>query len=389
MRAVVTGLIATYPAGGVAWDYGQYVIGLQRLGFEVIYLEDSGAWDSYDAGGGFYLDTPGGAVRFLADALTALPTLRPVPWHLRTPDGRTFGMSSDALHRAVAGADVLINVSGGAVLREPYTACRRTVLVDTDPGLNHFVNYPAADRAPGWGGGLGWRAHTHHLTYAERLGRAGCTLPDLGIDWRPTRPPVVLGAWQPRPPGRSWTTVMSWASYHAVAPLLDGQARSYGAKESQWPLLADLPRARPALDLRVAVREHAPADLVEGRGWQRTDPLRVLPDALSYRRFVESSRAEVSVAKEVYVATRSGWSSCRSACYLAAGRPVVAQDTGFSEVVATGSGLLAFTTAEQAMAAVDTVEAAYTTHADAARAVAEEHYASDIVLARLLAEVGL
>lgn len=389
MRAVVTGLIATYPAGGVAWDYGQYLMGLQQLGFDVVYLEDSGAWDSFDDAGRFYSDEPGGAVRFLADALRALPLRRTVPWHLRTADGRTFGISSQELQRAVAGADLLLNVSGGAVLREEYAACARTVLVDTDPGLNHFVNFPAADRDPGWGGGLGWRTHSHHFTYAELLGRPECSLPDLGVEWRPTRPPVVLDAWRPRPPGTSWTTVMSWGSYGAVAAVVDAAGRSYGAKEPEWPLVAQLPRQRPGLHFVAAVREQAPAAAFEELGWRRADPRVEIPSPLPYRSFVESSRAEIGVAKNVYVGTRSGWSSCRSVCYLAAGRPVVTQDTGFSEVVPTGAGLLSFSTHEEALAAVDDVEACYAGHAEAARAVAEEHYGSDVVLGALLTEVGM
>lgn len=389
MRAIVTGLIATYPAGGVAWDYGQYLLGLERLGFDVVYLEDSGLEHVYDEQGRVYSDDAGGGVRFLADALDALPFQRPVPWHVRTVDGRCFGMTADDLQRAVASADLFLNVSGGALLREEYAACPRTVLVDTDPGLNHFVVYPKADRHPGWRGALGWRAHTHHLTYAELIGRPGTDLPDLGVSWRPTRPPVVLDAWTPRPPGAAWTTVMSWGSYDDVDPVRDQAGRAYRAKEPSWPLVAGVPSARPQLDLQVAVRETAPRTLVEDLGWTRVDPLLALPEAAAYRDFVQSSRAELSVAKEVYVATRSGWSSCRSVCYLAAGRPVVTQDTGFSDVVPTGAGLLTFDTAEQALAAVDAVEHSYGEHAEAARAVAEDHYGSDVVLRRLLEEVGL
>lgn len=389
MKAVVTGLIATYPAGGVAWDYGQYLLGFDRLGFDVVYLEDSGAMDVFDDQGRHYSDGPGGSVRFLADALAALPFTRPVRWHLRTSDGRTFGMPPDDLRRAVADADLLVNVSGGALLREEYTACPRTVLVDTDPGLNHFVNYPAADREPGWQGALSWREHTQHLTYAELLGAEGCGLPDLGVHWSPTRPPVVLDAWRPAPPGRSWTTVMSWASYSAVPAILGPDGREYFAKEPEWPLVQTIPQQRPELDFQVAVRDTAPVRQWEAVGWRHVDPLSSLPTALPYRDFVQSSRGELSVAKNVYVATHSGWFSCRSACYLAAGRPVVTQDTGFSEVLPTGRGLLAFSSMEQALAAVDDVERDYAAHAEAARSVAEEHLASDGVLTRLLTEVGL
>jgi hypothetical protein len=182
---------------------------------------------------------------------------------------------------------------------------------------------------------------------------------------------------------------MSWDSYGKVPSIRDSEGASYGAKESEWPLAAGVAAARPDLDFVAAVREHAPAEQFEAKGWRRADPLLEIPSAGPYQEFVQSSRAELSVAKNVYVATRSGWSSCRSVCYLAAGRPVVTQDTGFSEVVPTGKGLLAFSTTEEALDAVDAVESDYATHSSSARALAEEHFGSDVVLSQLLEEVGL
>ena len=387
MRAIVSGLIATYPAGGVAWDYGQYLLGLRRLGWDVVYLEDTGAEDVFDDEGRNYSPDAGGGVRFLADALEAISPESPIPWHLRTPDDRTYGMTGAELRDALATADLFVNVSGGALLREEYAVVPRTVLIDTDPGLNHFVNYPAADREPGWRGALGWRAHTHHFTYAERIGEAGCLLPTLGVEWGPTRPPVCLDLWSPTPPGRTWTTVMSWGSYGKVPPIVDQAGREYYAKEPEFPLIERVPAQRPALDFEVVVRDTAPVDRWTGLGWRHADPAETLPDAVPYQRWVQSSRAELSVAKNVYVATGSGWFSCRSTCYLAASRPVVTQDTGFSEVLPTGSGLFAFTSTEEALVAVDAIEADYPSHAEAARSLAEEHLSSDVVLSRLLAEV--
>src|SRR5262249_52044604 len=152
-------------------------------------------------------------------------------WHFGAADGRTYGYETDAFARVVAKADLFLNVSGACLLRDAYLACRRKVLIDTDPGWNHFVNYPRWDACPGWQGTHGYRAHDDFFTYAERLGRPDCPLPGFGLPWRPTRPPVVLDRWRPTPPGERWTTVMSWDNFRR--PLEYAGVR-YGAKEREF-----------------------------------------------------------------------------------------------------------------------------------------------------------
>src|SRR6266581_6786939 len=150
MRAIVTGMIATFPVGGVAWDYGQYVLGLERMGFEVYYLEDTGLPSyTYDPERGDFVEDCSYGVKFLEESLAGLsPSLRN-KWHYRDFDGGSHGIDAEAFSEIVAGADILINVSGGSLLREPYRRCPRKVLIDTDPGWNHFVIFPRWDaRSP-------------------------------------------------------------------------------------------------------------------------------------------------------------------------------------------------------------------------------------------------
>src|SRR5262249_13878109 len=188
MKAIVTGMIATYPVGGVVWDYGQYALGLERLGFEVCYLEDTGDY-TYDPSRGQYDEGCSYGVGFLARSLAELSPSLGRRWHFRGLDGRAYGLSDEALADELRRADLFLNVSGGCLLRDEYMPCRRKVLIDTDPGRNHFVNYPKQDA--GSSPGRGYRGHDHFFTYAERLGRPGCNLPSLGLPWQPTRPPVV------------------------------------------------------------------------------------------------------------------------------------------------------------------------------------------------------
>jgi hypothetical protein len=377
-------MIATYPLGGVAWDYGQYLLGLARLGFEVVYLEDTGG-QTYDPGRKEYGDDFSFGVSFLSRELAALSPGLGKRWHFRAADGRTAGMDARELGRAVATADLFLNVSGSCLLREEYLTSRRKVLIDTDPGWNHFVNYPRADAGKLWPGTHGFRAHDHFFTYAERLGRPDCPLSDFGLVWQPTRPPVVVDCWRPEPPGERWTTVMTWDNFRR--PIEHG-GKTYGTKEREFGRVEELPR-RVAAGLEVAVGGEPPAERWRALGWSVIDSHGVSRTADDYRHYVQRSRGEFSVTKNVYAATRCGWFSCRTVCYLAAGRPVVVQDTGFSEFLPTGSGLFAFSDLDGAAAGVAAVEADYATHQAAARSVAERHFASDVVLRDLLTRIGL
>jgi hypothetical protein len=385
MRAVVTGMIAAYPVGGVAWDYGQYALGLERLGFEVFYLEDTGE-PTYDPDRGEYGDDCSYAVGFLARTLAELSPGLGRRWHFRTQDGRTFGDDARAAAEAVARADLFLNVSGCCLMRDAYLACPRKVLIDTDPGRNHFVNYPRDDAGLRWPGTHGFRAHDHFFTYAERLGRPDCPLPDFGLPWRPTRPPVVLDRWRPEPPGRMWTTVMTWDNFRR--PIEHG-GRRYGSKEREFGRVEALP-ARLATQPEVAVAGiDPPTERWRELGWSVRDAQAVSRTAGSYRSYLQGSRGELSVAKNVYVDTRCGWFSCRTVCYLAAGRPAVVQDTGFSEFLPTGEGLFAFSDLDSAAEAVGRAEVDYARCGEAARDVARRCFASDVVLGDLLRAVGL
>lgn len=386
MRAVVTGMIATYPVGGVVWDYAQYALGLERLGWEVWYLEDTGG-PTYDPARREYGEDCGFGVDFLRSALAGLSPTLGERWHFRAMDDRRYGLSAETMKRVLAQADLFLNISGSALVRDEVLACPRKVLIDTDPGWNHFVNYPKWDAAPGWLGTHGYRAHDHFFSYAEAIGRPGCNLPTLGLDWHPTRPPVVLDCWQPAGPAERWTTVMTWNNFGRPVTF-DG--RVYGTKEMEFGRIETLPARVAPVQLELAVGGSGiPREHWQALGWRVLDAHGVSATPAAYRDYIQGSRGEVSVAKNLYVATGSGWFSCRSVCYLAAGRPVVVQDTGFPAHIPTGGGLFAFTGLDGAAAGIAACEADYARHSEAARALAESHFASGCVLGAMLAEVGL
>jgi hypothetical protein len=375
LRIVVCGLIAQYPLGGVTWDYLQYALGLRALGHDVYYLEDTGQWpynpseDGTSAGCDFN-------VRYLAGIMDRFGFRD--RWCYRFPWGpEWFGLEDRRRTEILDTADLIINVSG--TLRAPgeLGGRARLVYVDSDPV---FTQVKLAR------GQEDFRAlvdcHDVHFTFAERGRRA---LPETGHDWLPTRQPIALDEWtHDEKPRDVFTTVMNWTSYNAI----EFEGRSYGQKDVELRRFLDLPLRVDPTQLEIALsagkNAHAPVDLLRYRGWQIVEPAVVCADLESYRHYIQSSMAEWSVAKNGYVVGNAGWFSCRSACYLAAGRPVVVQETGFSEVFPTGVGIVAFSTPEEAADAVRDVEARYETHSNAARELAAALFDGRSVLACLV-----
>lgn len=387
MKAVVTGVVATWPVGGVAWVYLQYAAALEAMGFDVTYLEDA-SLDGYDPLARTYTSDLTTGVRYLEGALSAfdLDLARAGRWHVRDTAGTTWGMASDALVEAVTEADVFLNVSGLCLLRDEYLASPCKVLIDTDPGWNHLVVFPRQDRGELWPGTSGFRAHDHFFTVASRIGQPDCTLPQLGVSWHSMLPVVMTNRWTTAPPGDRWTTILTWDNYTGTARGSDGP---FGSKGPELAKIEDLPdRTGVALEI-AAGGVNPPVERWRSRGWSVVDGPDVTATSESYQGYIAASRGELSVAKQVYVATGSGWFSDRSACYLAAGRPVVVQDTGWSATLPPRPGLLSFATVDDAAAALAEVEADPAGHGAAARDLAETHFEATVVLADLLDRVGV
>jgi hypothetical protein len=376
LRIIVSGLIAQYPLGGVSWDYLQYVVGLTRLGHDVYYLEDTGLWP--------YNPNEGGVSRgctFNVEYLTNVMKQFGLEnrWAYRFPwESQWFGIEKAKREALIESADLLINVSCSLERPWDYRKIRRLVYVDTDPVFTQLKLAKGQEN---------FRrlvdAHDVHFSYGERLSEAEL---QTGHLWHPMRKPILLSEWRPSSRHRDvFTTVMNWTSYKDITY----NGKSYGQKDVEFNRFLDLPGLVFPTVLEIAVNpagktRRTPWDLLVHKGWRLVNPAEVCPDLESYRDYIESSRAEWTVAKNGYVRTQAGWFSGRSACYLAAGRPVVVQDTGFSAVIPSGEGVVLFQTVEEAAAGIKEVEAHYDRHAKAARMIAEEYFDSAKVLSRLI-----
>ncbi len=388
LRIIVTGLVGLYPVGGVAWDYLQYVIGLARLGHDVYYYEDTWIWP-YHPLEKQYTSQGSYSAKYISDFWERYAPELGRRWHYLHLHETSFGMDRAAFDEVARTADIFLNVSGACMFPDHLSSWCVKIFLDTDPGYNQIMlseRFVWSENVERWCASVA--AHDQHFTYAENIHGAECLIPKIDFEWKTTRMPVVMNLWEPQARVRSletapWTTVMTWNAFKGK---LVYQGVEYKSKGSEFEKLIELPQ-RTGVPLRVAVGGvNAPLMRLASEGWKVVDGPSVTLTPGRYQEFIAGSRGEISPAKHVYVAMCSGWFSCRSACYLAAGRPVVVQDTGFPAILPVGEGILPFTTVEEAVAAIDEVEANYAWHAKAAGAIAQEYFDSDKVLSRLLAE---
>ena len=385
LKIIVTGLAGLYPVGGVAWDYLQYAIGFARLGHDVTYHEDTWSWP-YHPVERTYTQDPSYSVKYLDEFFKRYAPDLCGRWHYLHLHETSFGMTAEAFAEAARTADIFLNVSGACLVPENLPPGCIKIFLDTDPGYNQIMlseRFPWSENVERWCASVA--AHDQHFTYAENIYGADCTVPRLDFRWKTTRMPIVVDLWEhlaaKETSGAPWTTVMTWNAFKGK---LIYRGIEYGSKGAEFEKLIGLPRL-VNVPLKVAVGGvNAPLERLSECGWQVSDGPQATLTPEIYQDFIAGSRGEISPAKHVYVAMRTGWFSCRSACYLAAGRPVIVQDTGFTSAIPAGSGILAYNTMEEALEALKKAEADYARHAEAALFMAREYFDSGKVLGKLI-----
>jgi hypothetical protein len=301
------------------------------------------------------------------------------------PGGRCYGMDEGAIRRLYSEADALLNVTGAQDIREDQRACPRRVYVESDP----FAKQVKAARGDATAVAE-LQAHDTHFSFGENIGAGDCDVPPVGaLRWLPTRQPVVLDLWEapPSPRGSAYNTITTW--HNKGKNVVYRGENYYWTKDREFEKFLDLPRLRPGpFELAAGVDDDARRRLTE-HSWRLTHSVDVSQNTDRYRAYIQGSRGEFTVARDQYVRPNTGWFSDRSACYLAAGRPVITQETGFSKFLPTGRGLFAFRTMDDVLAAVDVIEGDYVGNCRAAREIAAGYFAAEKVVGSLMERAGL
>lgn len=390
LRLIVLGAMGRIPFAGMAWEVLHYLEGFRRLGHDVYYIEDTGAWP-YDPESDTSTPDCSYTVRYIAQLMNSCGM--PERWAYRAtePDGRIYGMSESRFSQVFEQADALFNLTASTVLRDEHLTVPVRVLLQTDPGGDEILAAKSDRRTLDM-----LAAHTHFFTFAENHRAADCLVPELPFNYRATRQPIVLDWYTPpavpasngmRQRPLRFTTVGNWQQSEEV----EWQGEVYAwSKYPQFMKFLDVPKhiGQP-IELALGSIDEEATCLLVSYGWQVVDATSFGRDILSFRDYIFGSDGEFTVAKDQYVRLRTGWFSERSASYLAAGKPVITQETGFSRIIPTGQGLFPFSTMDEIVAAFDAVQSDYARHSLAARRIAEEYFRAEAVLAKLMDDVGV
>ena len=380
LRILVCGMIAADPGqGGATWAVLQYVLGLRSLGHDVYLVEPiaenairpSGATLSASSNAAYFRDV---VARFHLEDRAVL---------MREDTKDTVGLPHAAIVAAAKGADVLINISGLLRDADLLAAIPCRVYLDLDPAFNQL--WYAVE-----GIDMRFDGHTHFMTVGLAIGTPDCDVPVCGRSWRPFLQPVVLAEWPftPPDPHSPWTTIANWRGYGSI----EYRGVLFGQKAHSFRRFIGLPgRTGEQLQVALSIHHDEVKDLeaLHANGWTLVDPARVARTPDLYRDFIHHSKGELGIAKSGYAEARCGWFSDRSVCYLASGRPVIAQDTGFTRSLPVGAGLFAFASMDEAAETIDMVSADYERHCRGARDIAEQYFDANRVLPSLLAAVGV
>jgi glycosyltransferase involved in cell wall biosynthesis len=382
-RVVVLGMMANVPAAGHTWLHLNWLRGIQMLGHEVWFVEDELSWP-YDPVQGTRTDDYSYTLAYIRSCLERINLEDHWAFRVAERRGNSWGLSDDELDDLYASCDVLINLEGSTELRDVHMAAPLRVLVETDP---------AGDQLKIANGDADARRvyETHHVrfTYGENYGAPDCEVPLDGLNYLKTRQPVDLELWpMAYTPDAELFTTMGAYRQHGREVEYQGKLWTW-SKHHEWERYIELPqRTSQRFQLALAGYEDADRIRLESHGW-RVIPVEPLSDDLgAFGDYMRNSRGEFTVVKEQYYKLRTGWFSERAASYLASGKPVVTQATGFENVLPTGEGLFAVSTSEEAAAAIEEINGDYRRHCRAARAIAEEHFEASKVAGRMFAELG-
>jgi hypothetical protein len=356
-----------------------YLAGLLELGYAVHYVERVNRADEcYDPSVDAFGDDPSYGLNYLRETMAQMPSIH-TTWTFIDREGNYHGASRDDLRASLDAAEFVLTIADPTWFDE-LDRCDRRAFVDGDP---MFTQVRMLDSASDTSKALA--NYPTLFTYWTRQNAPNTKVPSAGRTWISTTPVVATALWDVAPPRPDTParTLMNWTGFNDVTH--DGVV--YGKKDRSVYRLIDLP-SLTSRRLELAMGGSPPRDRLASSGWTLTNPLDASGTIDGYREFIAGSRVDLGIVKHAYVRSRSGWVSDRSLCYLASGRPVIHQNTGFTDWLPSQEGLLAFSTAAEAASSLEEIEADYDGHARAARKLAESRFEARTVLGRMLDEAG-
>jgi len=384
-KIVILGMMSRIPVAGNIWLVAHYMVGLRRLGYDPYYVEahartPSMLMKSNDD------DSSELAAGFICNVMRRFDFGDRWAFHALHDDGRCFGLSESELKCLYADADLIVNLHGSTMPKPEHYATDRLIYLETDPVELEVELYNGDEKAREF-----LAPHRAFFTWGENYGNPDCRVPvPDGFDVRPTRAPVVLDFWDSADPtgGDAFTTIGNWKqSWREVK--FQGDVY-YWSKHFEFLKIIDLPcHTSQPFELALSSYDSKTRQMLNEHGWRVVDAMDFSTDVDAYLGYIGSSRGECTVAKDQNIRLRSGWFSERSAQYLAAGRPVITQETGFSNILPTGEGLFAFSTMEDILNAVDRINSDYPASCRAAKEIAREYFSYDVVLPPLLEAAGV
>ncbi|HEX4355633.1 MAG TPA: hypothetical protein VHZ95_22055 [Polyangiales bacterium] len=382
-KIIVSGILFWYPLAGVTYQFLHYMLGLRRLGWDVYYIEDSGRW-LYDPFNRIITGDAEPNVARVAPVLAAHGFEGKWAFRGAYPNGACYGMNEGQILQLYREADALLNVTGAQEIRDEHRVIPRRIFVESDPFGSQVKLFNGDPKM---------RAllddHDTWFTFGENVGQSDCSVP-IDRTWLPTRQPIALELWEQNTniDTDTYNTITTW---HNDGKTVEYLGETYHwTKDREFVHYLELPQLKSGVRFELATdADPAARALLEQHHWQIIDALTISGSVADYHAYISRARGEFTVARDQYVRPHTGWFSDRSASYLAASRPVITQETGFSKFLPTGRGLFGFRTREDILRAVDAIESDYPLHQRAAREIAREYFAADRVLASLLERAGL
>ncbi len=387
-RLIVMGFMGSCPIAGVIWQHLHYIIGLQRLGHDVFYIEDSARLpynpETLEVNNDFayaarLLDRLGGEFGFRRRWSFCARYL---------PDTPTAGLPLTRIRQLYREADAILNVCGTQEFNPDLLASERILYIESDPAVEQIKVDQGNTETVQY-----LRRHHALFTFGENVGTDRFPVPTHDLKWLPTRQPIVTDLWKTnrRPDSAAvFTSVANWSTSGLKDIEWRGEKYLWSKSREFLRFVAAPEQAGETFELATDIKDDATREKFAKKGWRFRTPHDLSADYGLYRNYIRRSKGEFTVAKDQYVRLNTGWFSDRSGCYLAAGRPVIIQETGFTNFFGGGRhGLIAFKSADEIAEAVKSINADYTRHSLAAREIARQFFEAEKVLRSLLERAGV